>query len=156
MTVPPAQSPASAARLMHGSAAARDGAGVLLLGRPGAGKSDLLLRLLDHGFSLVADDQVLLHGLHAGPPPSLAGLLEVRGLGILRLPFTEATLILAVQLNSNDHAQEPNRLPEPTRLPDLDIPLVNICARAASAPLRVALALDCLLGKVTHVAGAFS
>jgi HPr kinase/phosphorylase len=150
MTLPQGQSPYPSARILHGSAAAREGAGVLLIGPPGAGKSDLLLRLLNHGFSLVADDQVLLHGLQASPPPALAGLLEVRGLGIFRLPFTEATLILAVRLKPGI------RLPEPARLPDLDIPLVNINARAASAPHRVALALDCLLGKVTHIAGAFT
>jgi HPr kinase/phosphorylase len=140
----------ASARVLHGSAAARNGAGVLLIGPPGAGKSDLLLRLLHHGFSLVADDQVLLHGLRASPPPALAGLLEVRGLGIFRLPFTEAALILAVQVTTGE------RLPEPKRLPDLDVPLVNICAGSASAPYRVALAMDCLLGKVTHVAGAFA
>lgn len=140
---------------MHASAAARDGAGVLLLGPPGCGKSDLLLRLLGNGFQLVADDQVMLHGLHASAPPSLAGLIEVCGLGIFRLPHTDAQLVLAVRLAAGP------RLPEPSwlamdRLPNIDLPVVNIDPWAASAPLRVALALDCLQGKVAHVAGAFA
>jgi len=140
---------------MHASVAARDGAGVLLLGPPGCGKSDLLLRLLGNGFQLVADDQVMLHGLHASAPPSLAGLIEVCGLGIFRLPHTDAQLVLAVRLAAGP------RLPEPSwlamdRLPNIDLPVVNIDPWAASAPLRVALALDCLQGKVAHVAGAFA
>jgi HPr kinase/phosphorylase len=123
---------------------------VLLLGPPGAGKSDLLLRLLDHGFSLIADDQVCLDGLHASAPPAIAGLIEVRGLGIVRLPHCSAPLRLAVRLARGE------RLPLPERLPDLDLPVVHIDPAAASAPLRVVLALDCLLGKIPLVAGAFA
>ncbi len=137
------------ARTMHASAAARDGAGVLVLGPPGSGKSDLVLRLLHHGFLLIADDQVHIAGLVARAPQALAGLLEVRGLGIVRLPHTTATLVLAVRLATGP------RMPEPMRLPDLDLPLINIDAGAASAPLRVALALDCLQGRVPMTAGAF-
>ena len=65
---------------IHGSCAARDGAAVLLLGPSGSGKSDLALRLLDRGFLLVADDQVLIEDGVARAPPPLAGLLELRGL----------------------------------------------------------------------------
>jgi HPr kinase/phosphorylase len=137
-------------RTLHASAAARDGAGVLLLGPPGSGKSDLLLRLIHHGFTLVADDQVQLNGLHASAPKNLAGLLEVRGLGIARFPYTDATLMLAVNL-----APGP-RLPEPKRLPDIDLCVINLDPGAASAPLRVALALDCLQGKIAMTAGAFA
>jgi HPr kinase/phosphorylase len=142
--------------MMHASAASRDGAGVLLLGPPGCGKSDLLLRLLANGFQLVADDQVVLHGLHASAPPSLAGLIEVCGLGIFRLPHTDADLVLAVQLAAGPRLPEPSRLAKMDRLPNIDLPVVNIDPWAASAPLRVALALDCLQGKVAHVAGAFA
>ena len=137
-------------RTLHGSAAAREGAGVLLLGPPGSGKSDLLFRLIQHGFTLVADDQVRLNGLHASAPEELAGLIEVRGLGIVRLPYTEATLVLAGELSAGA------RLPEPRRLPDLDLCVINVDPGAASAPLRVALALDCLQGKIAMTAGAFA
>jgi HPr kinase/phosphorylase len=135
---------------MHASAAARDGAGVLLLGPPGSGKSDLLLRLLDIGFVLVADDQVCLDGRVASAPASMAGLVEVRGLGIVRFAHVTATLRLAVRLGPGP------RLPEPERLRDLDLPVINIDPRAASAPLRVALALDCVVGHRTLVTGAFT
>src|SRR6516162_9304950 len=82
--------PCSRSMQIHASCAARDGAGVLLLGPPGSGKSDLALRLLDCGFMLVADDRVEVEGGVARPPPALAGLLEVRGLGILRLPYLQS------------------------------------------------------------------
>ena len=136
-------------RTMHASAAARDGAGVLLLGPPGAGKSDMVLRLLQHGFVLIADDQVCLEGRRASAPPRLAGLLEVRGLGILELPHVAADLHLAVRLGRGE------RLPEEAHLPGLDLPLIWVDPAAASAPLRVALALDCLQGRVAMRAGAF-
>jgi HPr kinase/phosphorylase len=140
----------SAGRTLHASAASRAGAGVLLLGPPGAGKSDLLLRLLDRGFDLVADDQVeLRNGLACAPPP-LAGLVEVRGLGLLRFPHVSARLVLAVQLGLGE------RLPAPRRFPDLDLPLISVDAGAASAPQRVALALDCLQGTIPMMAGAFA
>src|SRR5919205_3670266 len=75
---------------VHGTCVARSGAGVLLLGPAGAGKSDLALRLLSRGFDLVADDQVVIEDGVACPPPPLAGLMEVRGVGIVRLAYVAA------------------------------------------------------------------
>jgi len=136
---------------IHASCVSREGAGVLLLGPPGSGKSDLALRLLSRGFTLVADDRVVIERGVARPAPSLAGLLEVRGLGIVRVAHAaEARLVLAVELGGA------TRLPEPGRHPSLDLPLVALEAFAASAPDRVALALDCALGRVPQVAGAFA
>ncbi|HET6237477.1 MAG TPA: hypothetical protein VFE41_21340 [Acetobacteraceae bacterium] len=141
---------------IHGSCASRGGLGVLLLGPPGSGKSDLVLRLRTLGFELIADDRVDVVDGIARPPPALAGLLEVRGLGIFRLPYAaEARLALAVDLAPFLSLQGP-RLPVPERHATLDLPLVRIDAAAASAPERVALALECALGRVTQVAGAFA
>lgn len=141
------------ARTMHGSAVTRDGAGVLLLGEPGAGKSDLALRLVYAGFGLVADDQVVIEGGRARPAGGLEGLLEVRGLGIVRFPWRDCALVLAVKLSRS--AAELPRLPEPSRLQDLDLPVLYLNPGAASAPLRVALALDCLQGLREMKVGAF-
>src|SRR6478672_4513008 len=94
-------------RRMHGSCVSRNGEAVLLLGPSGSGKSDLVLRLLAQGFELVADDQVDVSGGEASPPESLAGLLEVRGIGIVRLPHrAPAHLALVAEL---DHPTEPGR-----------------------------------------------
>lgn len=137
---------------MHGSCVSRDGSGVLVVGPPGVGKSDLVLRLLSRGFELVADDQVDIADGIASCPPALAGLLEARGLGIVRLPFRpNARLVLIVELEGH-----PDRMPMPRLHPDLKLPVVQIDAAAPSAPERVILALDCALGRLTQVAGAFA
>ena len=136
---------------IHASCVARAGRGVLLLGPPGAGKSDLALRLIDRGFELVADDRVEIDGLTATAPAGLAGLIEVRGLGILRLPaLAKAALALAVELR-----EEVPRMPEPARLATPDLPLIILDPRGASAALRVALALECLAGNAGMLSGAF-
>ncbi len=124
---------------------------MLLTGPSGSGKSDLLLRLLDRGFSLVADDRVdILDGV-ASPPANLAGLLEVRGLGIVRLAHVaHARLVLVVGLGG-----AVVRLPEPVRHPILQLPLIAIEARHASAPAIVELALNSALARVDQVAGIF-
>lgn len=137
--------------LIHASCAAQDGRGVLLLGPSGVGKSDLLLRLLDYGFSLVADDQVYLVDGFASAPATLAGLLEVRGLGIVKLPFLQRVpLALVAEL-----ARAP-RMPSPARHSITGLPLVFIDPALCSAPARVALALDCALDRVEQIAGAFA
>ena len=137
---------------MHGSCVSRDGQAVLLLGPPGVGKSDLVLRLLGRGFELVADDQVDISDGHVTAPAALAGLLEVRGLGIMRLPHAETARLALVA----DLSERAERLPAPVRHAALDVPLVHIDPQAASAPDRVIMALDCALGRVAQVAGAFA
>ncbi len=136
--------------LIHASCAARDGSGVLLTGPSGSGKSDLLLRLMDRGYSLVADDQVeIVDGL-ATPPSFLAGLLEVRGLGIFHLPFTAPVpIVLTVELACAV------RLPT-ARTDHRGCPIVMIDPIFASAAARVDLALDCALGRVAQHTGAFT
>ncbi len=126
--------------------------GVLVVGPAGSGKSDLVLRLLDRDFALVADDRVEIeHGV-ARPASGLGGLLEVRGMGLLRLPFVaSAKLALIVDL-----AASPPRLPEPERDVLLGLPRLALDPRGASAAQRVALALDCALGRRTQRAGAFA
>lgn len=136
---------------IHGSCAARDGAGVLLLGEPGSGKSDLLLRLLDRGFVLVADDRVDIAAGIARPPSALAGVIEVRGLGLFRIPFLpETRLVLAVRLGRGE------RLPEPMRHDGLDLPLVAVDPALVSAAQRISLALDAVLGRMPQIAGALA
>lgn len=133
---------------------------MLLLGPPGAGKSDLLLRLLDRGWALVADDQVRLapagpRGIAASAPPALAGLLEVRGLGILGgwPVLSEAPLRLVAELRP---ARDIPRLPE-ARAWEWDgraLPFCMLDAAPASAPARLEAALDLALGRLHRAEGA--
>ncbi len=139
-------------RRLHGSCVSRNGDAILIVGPPGSGKSDLALRLLSHGFELVADDQVDITGSVASCPPALAGLLEVRGLGIMRLNWrAQARVALVVELET-----PPERLPVPRLHADLQLPVVSLDAAAVSAADKAALALDCALGRVAQVAGAFA
>ncbi len=125
---------------------------MLLFGPPGSGKSDTALRLIERGFCLVADDRVDIVGKFASAPKALAGLLEIRGFGIVRLPYTRQVRVrLAVALGPPGA-----RLPQPDRHAELDLPQVTIDPQQVSAPSRVALALDCVLGHVTQLAGAFA
>ncbi|QCI79531.1 aldolase [Hankyongella ginsenosidimutans] len=127
---------------VHASCVAVFGRGVLLLGESGAGKSSLALRLIDRGAMLVGDDRICLHedgGLFASAPLPLAGLIESRGLGILRLPYRrKARLALAVTLAAAE------RLPEPEcwRWKSQTLPLVRIDANAADAAQKVERALS--------------
>jgi serine kinase of HPr protein (carbohydrate metabolism regulator) len=76
---------------------------VLIDGEPGSGKSSLALALIDRGARLVGDDGVTLEDrsglLWALPPPHTADLIEVRNLGLARLPATSAPLALVIRLD---------------------------------------------------------
>lgn len=131
-------------------AAPGDWAGVLLQGGSGAGKSDLALRLLSRGARLVADDQVVLAGeggrLRACAPAAIAGLLEVRGLGVLRWPEPLTTVDLRLAVAPIDASAPPARLPEPEtmELQGGRLPLIRLDYFASSAPERVSAALAAL------------
>jgi serine kinase of HPr protein (carbohydrate metabolism regulator) len=129
-------------QLLHATAVAIDGQGVLIEGPSGSGKSDLALRLLDRGAALVADDQVRVArdgaAVRLACPERIAGLIEVRGLGILRVTAAAgAPLALCVTLG------EEARLPEPATRDVLGaaVRAVTLDPRAPSAPIKVELAL---------------
>jgi len=139
--------------LIHATAVAlaRDGAwaGVLLRGPSGSGKSDLALRLIDTGARLVADDQTELavaNGvLTVQPPARLAGTLEVRGVGLMRVPSL-ATAPLALVIDLADRA-DIERLPA-ARAVDLagfTVPAIRLAPFEASAGAKLRLALDAAL-----------
>jgi HPr kinase/phosphorylase len=143
-------------RLEHATCVAIAGRGVLLLGRSGSGKSDLALRLIDHpgrgagrralAARLVADDQVQLTvrdgRLFASAPDPIAGLIEIRGLGILRLArLRRAEIALAVRLVEPGQIE---RLPEPgerLELQGVAVPLLRLAPFEGSAEAKVRAAL---------------
>jgi hypothetical protein len=136
---------------VHGAAVRLGDKGVLLLGPSATGKSDLAIRLIDAGAKLIADDQVRIEArndrLHAGPHERLKGLINLRGIGMLRLPFEEGPLDLAVDLASSDRRSDP--LPPPATASWFGIELPKICldpwAASAVARIRMVLAGERLL-----------
>lgn len=133
---------------LHASSVCIDGAALLLRGPSGAGKSDLALRLIDGGALLVADDRVCVtregQGLVASAPPALAGLIEVRGLGILPVPsIASAPLQLVVDLIAGGAGE---RLPPPRHITlcGSTLPVLALDPRHASAAAFLRLALRAL------------
>ena len=130
---------------IHASTVASDGRAVLISGPSGSGKSDLALRLLDRGFTLVSDDQTIVRRdgdrLLASAPPTIKGKLEIRGIGIVEMDIVnDVPVALFVELTS-----EIMRLPDDRRerpVLGVNLPLVSVDAMTASAPSKVALALD--------------
>lgn len=142
----------TAPTLIHASCVAIDGLGVLLRGPSGAGKSDLTLRLMDDGARLVSDDQTELtlrdDQVIARAPATLAGLLEVRGLGIVRIePIGEIRIGLVADLVP---AESLDRMPEPAavRLLGLDLPLFRLDPFEPSAPAKLRLAVRVAAGGI--------
>jgi hypothetical protein len=134
---------------IHASCVAIGNKGVLLLGKSGAGKSDLTLRLIDGGARLVTDDRTLLFAkngaLHARAPAAIRGLLEMRGVGIIELPVrSQVRLALAVLLG-REGARLPKpqfwQPPAPLRM-NTKLPQIALNARYASAPAKVRAAVE--------------
>jgi len=141
----PTPGPRLSAETLHASTVAKDGRAVLITGPSGSGKSDLTLRLLDRGFTLVSDDRTILKKvsdrLVASAPPHIVGKLEIRGIGIVDMDYSDnIPVALIVELTS-----ELQRMPDDSRerpILGISIPLVTIDAMTASAPSKVALALE--------------
>ena len=129
--------------MLHASCVAIGGRAVLLAGRSGVGKSDLAMRLIDRGAVLVSDDYTRLirqdGGLRASPPATIAGGIEVRGVGIVAMPYVaDVPVALLIDLEA-----AVTRMPEPAtrRLAGVDVPIAALEALEASAPLKVELLL---------------
>lgn len=90
-------------RLRQATGVLVDGRVVLIEGEPGSGKSALALALIDRGAILVGDDGVALElrdgHLWASPPPHTAGLIEIRNVGLARLPCSEGRVGLVLRLD---------------------------------------------------------
>ena len=132
---------------IHASTVSIGGLAVLIEGPSGAGKSDLALRLMDRGALLVSDDYTVLTAigdhLSASPPATIAGRLEVRGIGIIPVTHIEqAPVALLVRLST-----EVERMPEveSRRFEGVSIPAIALDPREASAPIKVELAVKHLL-----------
>lgn len=135
-------------QIIHATAVAINGNGVLLVGASGSGKSDLALRLIDSGATLVSDDAVAVTVSAMGPmlsvAPNIEGRIEVRGVGICTIEYiASAPLRLIAMLTDNVE-----RMPHSDFSEDIcgfDAPLINVSAFESSAALKVTYALRCIV-----------
>lgn len=132
--------------LVHCTCVDVAGVGVLLRGPPGSGKSDLALRLIDDGARLIADDHVEVEAvdgvLLAAPPKAIAGMMEVRGLGLLAVPsLPRGRVRLVVDLVPPEKVE---RLPEAMKFAyeGIDMARIALAPFEASACAKVRLAAE--------------
>lgn len=130
--------------LVHGTAVALNGNGILFVGPSGSGKSDLALRLIDRGSVLVSDDVVILsgtgNGLTIGTAPNIEGKIEVRGIGICTVQYVPSALLKLVVALS----EKIERLPDENRTIELlgvNLPLIELGPFEISTALKVEIAL---------------
>jgi serine kinase of HPr protein (carbohydrate metabolism regulator) len=130
--------------LIHASCVAIGGRAMLITGNSGSGKSDLALRLIDRGAVLVSDDQTELTAeagrLIAAAPATIAGQIEVRGLGIVAMPHNSPMPVsLLIELGA-----PVERMPEPRQqsLCGVAVPVIALDPFEASAPIKAELALS--------------
>jgi serine kinase of HPr protein (carbohydrate metabolism regulator) len=129
---------------LHASTVSIDGRAVMLSGTSGAGKSDLALRLIDRGALLVSDDYTVVRRvdgeLRAAPPATIAGKIEVRGIGVVEMDYvTDIPVALLVDL-----ADRVDRLPMENATRDIagvKVPVVRLPALEPSSPIKVEIAL---------------
>lgn len=136
--------------LVHATAVAVEGRAVLLRGPSGSGKSDLALRLIDAGARLVADDQSELRRVGGAiivrAPATIAGLIEVRGVGILKIDAAaEAPLALVADLVAPEALE---RLPErrSETILGVAVPALSLAPFEVSAAAKLRAALNALWG----------
>jgi len=140
--------------LVHGTCVALGRRGALLRGESGSGKSDLALRFLALAGDgelrpvLVADDQVFVEPngkgqLLASPPKTIAGKIEIRGLGIVAVPYlSEAELVLVCDLvTGNDVPRLPVEPWERTEIAGRLVPALKLAPFELSAPLKLKMAI---------------
>lgn len=135
---------------IHATTVSLDGRGVILRGPSGSGKSDLAVRLINEGALLVADDQTILFieggRLMAQSPAEIAGKMEVRGVGIVKMgPPAIVPVFLVVEM------VDPGEVPRmadfaPVELVGQQVPRIHLAPFEMSASAKVKLALRSLLG----------
>jgi serine kinase of HPr protein (carbohydrate metabolism regulator) len=132
-------------RLIQASCVSIDGRGVLIQGPPGSGKSSLTLALIDRGAMLVGDDGLSVEAqgkvLRAFPPPRIAGLIEVRNVGLLTRPVT-SFVPLALALRLDPAAPRLPEEPDVLTIEGIDLPCLALWPDSPVLALRAEAALE--------------
>lgn len=129
---------------IHGTSVVLGENGLLITGESGSGKSDLALRLIDSGATLISDDLTICMkketSIHLFSMEKICGLIEIRGIGLMKVPYIEnIKLSMIIQLVD----KEIDRLPKirKKKLLGLNFPLIKIFSKEASAVAKIKLKL---------------
>ncbi len=140
--------------LLHANSITFENKGLLLLGPSGSGKSDLCIRLIDKGWTLISDDYsnvwVKAGEMWAKPHENTSGKIEVRGLGIVDVPFCPKTQIMGL-IYLVESSKEVERMPEiPLKLlMNVTLPYLNLYAFEDSTPLKIKYFLEMIIGNTS-------
>ncbi len=130
---------------VHSTSVVIEDAGVMITGKSGFGKSDLALRLIDSGATLISDDVTICEkigdSIFLFPPNETKGLLEVREIGIMTVPYIEnIKLSLFVELVET----EIERLPQKSfkKLLNIKINKIKIQGKNSSSVAKIKLKIN--------------
>ncbi len=134
--------PTPSTERVHASAVSIDGKTVLISGRSGSGKSDLTLRLLDRGATLISDDYTLVTRadgrLIASAPETIAGKIEVRGVGLVDWPAGDPAPVALMVVIDAPVPRMPDEMTFRT-VAGVDVPVFALAGLEPSAPIKVEL-----------------
>jgi HPr kinase/phosphorylase len=129
--------------MVHATALAIGGQGILLTGPSGSGKSDLALRMIDRGGVLISDDIVIVsktsEGLSVGVAPNIAGKIEVRGVGICTVQYLASAPLQLVAALSSDIERMPGDR-QMSSIMGVEVPSIQLAPFEASATIKLELA----------------
>ena len=132
-------------KTLHSTSVVIEDSGVLIVGDSGSGKSDLALRLIDSGATLISDDVTICKknkdSIFLFPALQTKGLLEVREIGIMTVPYIDnIKLLLIVELVED----EVERLPSKTfgKFMNVKIPKIKIYGKNSSSVAKIKLKLN--------------
>jgi HPr kinase/phosphorylase len=134
--------------ICHATAITIGGSGVLLTGPSGSGKSDLALRLIDRGAELICDDAVVIEPVNGclilSPAPNIDGKLELRGIGICKIPSASTAPLRLVAALASDVERMPS-FDCSTMVSGYDVPLIRLAAFEISAAIKLEYALRAVI-----------
>ena len=133
------------ANKFHSTSVVIEDLGILIRGKSGSGKSDLALRLIDSGATLVSDDVTICKKsgdyLYLYPHPETKGLLEVRELGIMTVPYVEnVRLFLVVELVEEEFERMPGMMS--CSILGIKLPKIKIFGKSSSAVAKIKIKLN--------------
>ncbi|MBF91295.1 MAG: hypothetical protein CMP34_00640 [Rickettsiales bacterium] len=132
-------------KTFHATSVVIDSFGLMILGPTGIGKSDLALRLIDNGATLITDDITICKKVNNKvllfSPNKTKGLLEVREVGIINVPYVEnINLVMIIDLLKTNNKRIPER--KFKKIFGLKFPVLSLNGKTPSSVIKVKVKLN--------------